>query len=150
MLRRTFRKIQKCAQSHPKAKAQAFCLIWKAVAFLKNIRARWKTHSSRDNDVCVIVIKQISAIVQTVQRQPVMTAAKHMFLQQFVFHLNSCTAGRGILGLLCGHLVNIPPINAFPQSSAADKFSEKKLFRTAHAPGGSVTSNWQNKRDPTS
>jgi len=37
----------------------------KAVAFLKNIRAKWKTHSPGDNDVCVIAVKQIGASAKT-------------------------------------------------------------------------------------
>jgi len=37
----------------------------KAAAFLEKIQARWKTHNSGDNDVCVIVIKQISASAKT-------------------------------------------------------------------------------------
>jgi len=46
----------------------ACCLLEKAVAFLKNIRARWKTHSSKDNELCVTAIKQISASAKTAQR----------------------------------------------------------------------------------
>jgi len=38
----------------------------KTVAYLKNIPARWKTHSSRYNDMWLIVIKQISTSAKTV------------------------------------------------------------------------------------
>jgi len=49
----------------------------KTVAFLKNSRARWKTHSFRGNDVCVIVIKHLSACAKTVQR-PVVPFRLHL------------------------------------------------------------------------
>ena len=66
MLRKTLPvspKIQKYAQSRPKANVEFVAFFKKAAAFLKNIRARWKTHSYGDNDV--IVIKQISASANT-------------------------------------------------------------------------------------
>ena len=67
MLRKTLPlspKIQKYTQSPLKTNVQHLLPSFKkTVAILKNIRARWKTHSSRDNHVCVlrnIVIKQIA------------------------------------------------------------------------------------------
>jgi len=41
----------------------------KTVVSLENIRATWKAHSFRDNDMCVVAIKQISAGAKTTQRQ---------------------------------------------------------------------------------
>jgi len=51
-------------------KRTTFVAIFKkTVALLKNIRARWKTHNFRDNDVCVIVINHLSGSAKIAWRQ---------------------------------------------------------------------------------
>jgi len=45
----------------PQDKRTTFITFFKkTLAFLQKIRARWKTHSSRDSDLSVLVIKQIA------------------------------------------------------------------------------------------
>jgi len=51
-------ELKKYAQPISRQTIPLVAFFKKIVAFLKNSRARWKTHSSRGNVVCVIAIKR--------------------------------------------------------------------------------------------